>query len=77
MTYARKMAHEAQDRWLNNGGGHAVALESVETTIKEVIERCAKEADAGGCACGGQRCMHDMDARRTIAARIRALAEEG
>ncbi len=42
MTYARKKAHEAQDRWLNNGGGHAVALEAVEAVIASVVEDCAR-----------------------------------
>lgn len=46
MSYAREMAHKAQDRWLNGPGGHAEALEAVEAVINEVIERCADVADA-------------------------------
>ena len=71
MTYARKMAHDAQNRWLNGPGGHAHALESVEAVVLEVIERCAKEALT--CAfprCGDSECV----AEQAAADRIRALA---
>ncbi len=43
--YARKKAHEAQNRWLNGPGGHVHALESVEVIIRQVIEDCARECD--------------------------------
>jgi hypothetical protein len=42
-TYARKMAHRAQDRWLNGPGGHAAALEAVELTINEVVNDTTKD----------------------------------
>lgn len=48
MTFARAMAHRAQDRWLNGSGGHAEALEAVEATIGEVVEACARAVEHAG-----------------------------
>jgi hypothetical protein len=45
MKYARRKAHEAQNRWLNGPGGHAGALESVEATVRSVLEDVAREVE--------------------------------
>lgn len=69
-TYARKMAHKAQDGWLNGPGGHAHALEVVEVVINEVIKRCEEVLGP----CGHTDCdrFGDYDGCQ----RLRALAAE-
>lgn len=75
-TYARTMAHKAQDKWLNGPGGHYAALVAVEEVVAEVGERCAVESEVGVCQFNddGARCAHSAcAAKRVIARRIRTL----
>jgi hypothetical protein len=74
-SFAREMAHKAQDRWLNGPGGHAEALEAVEAVVSEVLETCARDAQAERDGLAATVRVHEFTIRKVSTARDQAMAE--